>query len=368
MTLQELFKSRLLFLPKKIPDEKNYREVVNKMFADYINLLNSLSIKKFQVIGNTSLTNFEMIIQRQQEFIDGIKRSIEFYYDGYPFKAYEEFSKVMSYRVSKFGSMLNVGEFEEQNNFYRIRTKLDNKIYSPNEMFHIPFELRGKVSTQRYSIPGFPSLYLGTTLYIAWEELNRPKLDEFQAVRLENTKPIKYLDLTFSNLNLIVINGKLTKNAYRFLMTWPLIAACSISVKDYSDNFKPEYLIPQFLLQWIRTNKDVDGIKYNSTHIKRNVIKGHLGLCNLVLPVKENKDEGFCTQLTNMFNITETISWQLMEFSMGGMHYISTQEEINELDSKLPKLEIIKGIKSDYSRTSFGKLESQLDGMESFEF
>ena len=74
-------------------------------------------------------------------------------------------------------------------------------------------------------------------------------------------------------------------------MTWPLIASCSIQVNDYTDNFKPEYIIPQFLLQWARDNKEIDGIRYSSTHIERNSLQGHSGLSNLVLPVKENKEK-----------------------------------------------------------------------------
>ncbi|MGG2305084.1 hypothetical protein ACE4Z6_27055, partial [Salmonella enterica] len=88
------------------------------------------------------------------------------YYDGRPFLAYQEFSKTMETRVSKYSKMLNIRKYSPNQNFYRIREKNDNQVYSSNEMFHIPFQLRGKVITQRYSIPGFPSLYLGTSLYV----------------------------------------------------------------------------------------------------------------------------------------------------------------------------------------------------------
>ncbi|MFW1494652.1 hypothetical protein ACEV9S_24505, partial [Vibrio parahaemolyticus] len=60
-------------------------------------------------------------------------------------------------------------------------------------------------------------------------------------------------------------------------MTWPLIAACSIRVKNPSDNFKPEYIIPQLLLQWARDYKSIDGIRYTSTHIEATSLTSHSG-------------------------------------------------------------------------------------------
>lgn len=61
-------------------------------------------------------------------------------------------------------------------------------------MFHIPFELRGKAATQRYSIPGLPSLYLGSSCYICWEELHRPDLNTVNSTRLKKDNNVKYLD------------------------------------------------------------------------------------------------------------------------------------------------------------------------------
>lgn len=359
MTFEDIFKDRSLILPKSIPKNKTYRQFLFELFEKYLELLDSINPKKLKIAGMKTQTNFNFITNKQKEFINGIKKSIDFYYDGKPFQAYEEFSKIMEFRTKHFKTMLNLGVFKKETNFYRLRAKADNIIFSNAEMFHIPFENRGKVSTQRYSIPGYPSLYLGTSLYISWEELNRPKLDTFQAVRLESNRNIKYLDLTFPDF----YEDEIDDEAYKYLMTWPLIAACSLKVKDYTDNFKPEYLVSQFLLQWTRINKDVDGIKYPSTHIESKSLKSHEGLCNLVLPVKENKDKGYCSELISLFKITETLSWQLLELAQGGQELRYSIEAQKQLDRKLPKLEIIKGIQSNYSATSFGKLERQLNIM-----
>ena len=81
------------------------------------------------------------------------------------------------------------------------------------------------------------------------------------------------------------------------------------------------------------------------------------------MPVKENNHSGFCNELSSTFEMTETISWQLLEFASGGQTYLYTQEEIYALNKKVPKLEIIKGVKSSYSSTSFGKLERYLNNL-----
>jgi hypothetical protein len=39
---------------------------------------------------------------------------------------------------------------------------------------------------------------------------------------------------------------------------WPLIAACSIKVKNPGANFKPEYVVPQLILQWITDETRID--------------------------------------------------------------------------------------------------------------
>src|SRR5690606_27062195 len=204
-----------------------------------------------------------------------------------------------------------------------------NYPYQKKEMFHIPFELRNKVSTQRFSIPGFPSLYLGRTIYICWEELNRPSIDKIQAIRYKNIKPLKLLDLTPPIKDCEDID-----ELYRFFMTFPLIMCCSVKVKDTSDTFKPEYIIPQLLLQWIRNNDSLDGIQYKSTHITSKVFNDSTELINIVLPVKTNDESGICKKLVAYFESTEVISWNLHQFATGGQVFIYNREEGEVVNKK----------------------------------
>ncbi len=147
-------------------------------------------------------------------------------------------------------------------------------------------------------------------------------------------------------------------------MTFPLVACCSVRVRNNLDTFKPEYIIPQLLLQWIRNNDQIDGIRYKSTHLDKNLYKQKGKLSNLVLPVKENKNTGHCNKLKSMFKMTEVTSWQLYQFAIGGMVFLESSQEKKVIDDKLPKLEIVKGRKYPYSYSVIGKLEKYIDGMK----
>ena len=45
--------------------------------------------------------------------------------------------------------------------------------YEIEDIFHIPYNLRAKISSNRYSISGYPSLYLSTSLELCKQELKK---------------------------------------------------------------------------------------------------------------------------------------------------------------------------------------------------
>lgn len=360
MTLEELLKQNFLLLPKSIPVTENYRQFLYELFAEYLKLIKNLTPKEYNIRGLLKIKNFDNIYNIQKDFIEGLKNTIDMYFDGQPSNAYIKFDQILRERIKRYGKFLNEKEIQSSENFYRIRLKTENYPYNSLEMFHIPYELRGKVTTQRYSIPGFPSLYLSNNLYVAWEELNRPNLNTFQAIRLSNTKTFKVLDLTFSNIE----KGILNMYAYKYLMTWPLIAACSLRVKNHADSFKPEYIMPQLLLQWIRNSNSLDGVIFSSTHIENEELIQENKLFNLVLPVRENKDNGHCNYLTELFELTETVSRELMDISSGWGDFIYNDFDNKEINKKLSKLEIIKGLSNPYNHSIIGKMEAKLNQMK----
>lgn len=358
MNFKQLIKDKIFSLPLKQPKSKSFDVFIEEYLMSFLDKVESLENGVLEFDNGIGIdTEFIKITQRT--IINGLIGTIKEYYNGAPFKAYEKLNRTLRNEIKDLYAIIKQKEYLSDEDFYRIRVQEGNFGLSTSQMFHIPFELRGKVSTQRFSIPGFPSLYLGRTLYVCWEELNRPQIDTFQSIRFKSTKKIKFLDLTPPTIGDFVFTGEI----YRYFMTFPLIACCSVKVKDYSDTFKPEYIIPQLLLQWIRENDRIDGIRYKSTHIAPELYKQKGELSNLVLPVKENNHKGHCSQLTEMFESTEVVSWQLHEFALGGQTFWGNKDEYDQVDKKLPELELIKGRKYPYSYSVLGKMELYLDGM-----
>lgn len=58
---------------------------------------------------------------------------------------------------------------------------------NPDELFHIPLTKKAFTSNERFSLAGFPSLYLSSMLPLAWQECGYPKkyyYSEFQYEKL----------------------------------------------------------------------------------------------------------------------------------------------------------------------------------------
>jgi hypothetical protein len=100
-----------------------------------------------------------------------------------------------------------------------------------------------------------------------------------------------------------------------YLMTHQLIIASHTKIKyikryeKETIHFKTEYIIPQFILQWLRLNDHiVDGIKYIScTGVNEppDLSNTH---DNYVLPVQTSSFKGYCPALSRLFVSSEVYS------------------------------------------------------------
>ena len=298
-----------------------------------------------------------------KKLVDGLIKCVEYYYEGFPEKAFSTLEETLTSNKI-YENILRNRIIDSGSNFYRIRFSNSIKLFKRKEMFHIPFDLRSLVGTQRFSIPGFPSLYLGNNVYVCWEELGRPKINEFQAIKYTLNDSIRILDLTsFSKVALKEMVNKdenqIPKELYDYFMTFPLILACSIKVANRNHAFKPEYIIPQLILQRIRKDSFIDGIKYTTTHINQNNTNTIGQFNNFVLPVKNNNTSGHCTYLLDKFSSTEVVSWQMLQYL-----YPNGKNTGYTLVEHFDKeIELVKGDKSAYHNTSFGLIENYLSSL-----
>ena len=360
----------------------------NEDFESYINNI----LDEYQIIVNESVELFDReqfidsayIELGREKFIDSfnflseaISAAITLYLNGFPNRAFDRLRHAMSKIQYKDKSIeyLNgstiVGNGSYK--FYRIRESDSKHSLSRSELFHVPFSQRRKIHTKRYSIPGLPSLYLSDSIYVAWEELGRPKFDQIQVARFELDKNFSILNLTTEiyckevYLNTI-INSPAIKlqnggtftgydEALKAVFMFPLILACSVKVNNNIDVFRPEYIVPQMLLQWITSNSKFQGICYTTSHINftNNNFEGNFR--NYVIPSTE-REKDYCSKIGRMFNMTETVSAELVA--------LNEKTNIMQLGSskyenpKVKFVEIVKGQKSYYTYTKFASLEEAL--------
>lgn len=220
------------------------------------------------------------------------------------------------------------------------------------EFFHIPFDERWKVSTQRYSSPGMPCLYLAESCAGCWEELGRPDHDSLWFARF-GLRPVgtqgkdrraRILDYGITPPAIVasletrksgsdlrgLINDDADEYAMAYLAAWPLIAACSVQILDSrsasvgrgSDSipFRVEYILPQLVLGLLR-EFEIDGLRYFSTVPSdtdyRNVTAEatHELLRNYALPVQSSPPQGHCEKLAALVWAGEGLSWmQMVDF------------------------------------------------------
>ena len=239
---------------------------------------------------------------------------------------------------------------EKDRNWYRMRKQeKDKRFFYANEMFHVPFDLRHKVSLARYSVSGYPCLYISRSVWATWEEMHELKLSDFTVSRLELQNSFKVLDLRVPVRDDNMDPSRMFKQLY----TIPLILACSVKVRYPDDNFKPEYILPQLVMLAI-TYPDVDfmGCAYTSTMRNPFFTWEDIRLLdNIALPVYSvNPNIKLCPKLCSLFKVSDSTNYdyELLKkpFNTAFWEVIDEGLKINEGEK--------------YSSSVFGQIEARL--------
>lgn len=192
---------------------------------------------------------------------------------------------------------------------FRIRQS-EEKLKNKTDLFHIPFEKKHLISSQRYSIAGTPCLYLSDSFYTAWQECGYPT-DYYYATFTVSLSNVKVIVLENPNQFAVNIqsspvqdNPQVRNSILSYLRTYPLIYACSLINQNRKSPYKQEYLISQQLLQWLyRNNSFAKGIKYfpvNSMDYKNEILS-----YNYAFPaIQKSAREKYSKDLLAVFNIS----------------------------------------------------------------
>lgn len=326
-------------------------EDIRETFNRYTNI-----VSKIDKIEQDTLDKVSNLCNR-------ILKVIELDYNGQKGNAITEFHTIMNGDARTNGLFASIGSvnINPQEYYFRARKREIGVDFSIQDMFHIPLNKRGIASTQRYSFPGFPCLYLGNSVYSCWEELRRPSFDNLMFSAYKVKYAFKVFDMRIPN------DSDYKEEAIaRTIERIPLILACSFVVKNPSDFFKPEYTISQMLIETIIDNNrkitehekspiDEDviwGVIYTSTHISNDIPYGKQFLENIVLPVIESNKSTYCYCLASLFDISRPLCYENKSLKEDTTNVL---EEF--IDQEKYKKEILR---ESYKQSQMGYFENKL--------
>lgn len=321
MTACDLNSKICEMLPIKQCD-KDFRETLQNALAEYLKDVEELDESAFsdakvklELIGKIKCLN------------EKICEVVSLYYGGRHGEAFALFQQQMNGDDGLF-QQIGIIPIQEQTEIierdengeiniksedtilFRAREFEDKRDRSFEDMFHVPLNQRVKVRTQRYSSPGYPCLYLGKTIYACWEEMHRPRFDDLMFSGFKVRRSFKVYDLRIPRKEMQMQST---------LLQLPLIIACMVKVKNEKEPFKPEYIIPQLLIETIICNNHKNmasgtglddliwGVTYTSSHVSKDFPFGYKFLDNIALPVIKNDEEKNCPVLASLFEISDPL-------------------------------------------------------------
>lgn len=353
MTLEDVYNNVIELCPFK-SNKDNFREALNIALKKYLSILSELDYD----VPNSWDKAIEGVSSLKEKICEIVKLLLQ----GKSHLAYKKLDAILD------NERLNAKKTSEGHSYYRMRVIDEPRTeLSCKDLFHVPLNMRSKIKTQRYSIPGYPCLYMGNSTYTCWEEMGRPAMHNCWFSRLQNQKSIVLLDLR------IPLKEKFLNEPFYYVKLLPFIITCMMPVKDYKAVFKPEYIFPQLLLEWVISRKNYDGIYYTSTHKDKEFVYPIDKSYNLVIPVKNPlQATGFCPNLKDAFYISKPVNYEIENlkrpFPTNAGSYsidpnnipedmiLALNEEINKETYSENDLKIVEN----YICSDFGNLEKAL--------
>lgn len=251
MTKDELFAKMVAMLPVENAEGKPFRSLLSSSLKTYLSYIDKTD-------------GIEEKDKKEVAYIcDVVKAIVKAQYKGLHSQAFRKLSNLLLGAAGHegWGKVLFVTSLMPKSSLYRARVYNGTKKFTYKDMFHIPFDKRGIVQTQRYSFPGYPCLYVGESVYACWEEMHRVDFNLCMISRIENQKVVYLLDMRIPDKN------NFEKDLAAKLYFFPLLLSCMVMVNNRDDVFKPEYIVPQLLTEWLITHNDKPEVKKNGAFI-----------------------------------------------------------------------------------------------------
>lgn len=345
-------------LPKP-PRTEPFADALQRALDSYIAEVASITATDY--VSSTLASSRDLI----REFAAKLKTTLSLSLQGQPSKARRQLDEALDLVRDQIETLVSVRTPSENVGvLYRVRLASPGKRLIKGDLFHIPFDKRHLVAPRRFSVIGVPMLYLGSTLFVCWEELGRPELDQMwmSAVRVQAGKDIRVLNLAYRPAQM----GQLLEDIGRpsaqtpvsrliaaYGVVWPLIAACTFQAKATGAAFIEEYVLPQLLMSWISERPDLLGARYFSTRVERPPAAAAASI-NYVLPARDLAPTGYCGTLTGLLEMTAPLSWSYADA-------IGTQASYLYHGRISAVLDLGSGHAVPYGGTRFAKMEYALD-------
>ena len=244
-TLSSLLDSSIGGMTTVVPSESTIREYLINVFGKYKKLLSRFGINQHTISDVDLLC--EAILRAHQLYLD----------ENIP-EAYQVFSDAMKV------CPIPTTTLHKDMKLYRARTELQT---NSKEFYHVPFNQRFLCSNNRFSIAGYPCLYLGCSPEICLCEIKNQKSS---CIEIQLKDNLNVADLT---LNVLSFDSLLQRDdPMQLLNIFPLLVSCYLIYQpgDWDKiKFREEYIIPQLLTMYIRNEmKNVDGIRYFTAQIE----------------------------------------------------------------------------------------------------
>ncbi len=289
-------------LKKNIAENRTGLATLKNDFAKYLTEIEKIDKNDFQREFSNEGVAFDEFKDKAKQICEKVEECILEKKNGKPHKAYEILKKLLSDNIANKAIIEHVQEYvSRKKDFYRIVYIPKDKVEKgKNYAEHRPFEESHLIGNYRFSLPGFPCLYLSGSKEVCEKEVGKGNKGECKFVnqyQIRRGGSIKLLSLAPP------INDSL-QELLGFLVLYPLILASQSSKKHSEGVFHEEYIIPQLLMEYVRENrKDVDGIRYLSSHYTDGDMLNMLNMMNYVLPVTEIKESGYDEKLMDKFAV-----------------------------------------------------------------
>lgn len=293
-------------LPIILKSDTEYLDVLKETFETLTTELNTLANNNaiLDTVKDSTIKNIESINSALSSYFMGdIATAQNEIYE--LLKKYENNEHLIT-TANRSYACTGIDAFKEnkpvvlnQLSFYRARIGTH---FCKEDMGYIPFKKRSLVATQRFSIPGIPCLYLGTSSYACWLELNKPADYLFSVSHYKIVQDLKILDLTMSlfsieafpenqrisNLKDIFNENIPIESIEAIFELAPLIIATSFVVQNSDNrNFKIEYTISHLIMNNL-TKLKIDGVAFLSKKFKSELFTYPLGVI-LAFPIFDEK-------------------------------------------------------------------------------